>query len=156
MRQTLRDAWKSTNWEGLCGIPWQMLDKELKLTKKVTDDKEGAEPPLPTIVVERTMEVESRRFYVLSADIELHRHTGGCRGCLITTIIERILSGKARINAYRDRIVERERVKERKRARVERGAGDVLMEPRHRNEKQTAVRHVDASGGDITENPARR
>ena len=31
---------------------------ELKLTKKVTADKEGAGPPLPRIVVERAPEVE--------------------------------------------------------------------------------------------------
>ena len=41
-RQTLSDAWDSTNWEGLCGTPWQMVAPELKLTKKVTADKEGA------------------------------------------------------------------------------------------------------------------
>ena len=45
------------------------------------------------------------------------------------------------MNAYKDRIAETERVKERKRARVERGADD-----------QVAVRHADASGGDIREN----
>ena len=44
-RQTLSDAWESTNWEGLCGTPWQMVAPELKLTKKVTADKEGAGPP---------------------------------------------------------------------------------------------------------------
>ena len=31
-RQTLSDAWESTNWEGLCGTPWQMVAPELKLT----------------------------------------------------------------------------------------------------------------------------
>ena len=41
----------ATNWEGLCGTPWQMVAPELKLTKKVTADKEGAGPPLPRIVV---------------------------------------------------------------------------------------------------------
>ena len=41
-RQTLSDAWESTNWEGLCGTPWQMMAPELKLTKNVTADKEGA------------------------------------------------------------------------------------------------------------------
>ena len=46
-----------------------------ELTKKVTADNEGAGPPLPRIVVERALEVEPRRFYVLSADI------GGCPGC---------------------------------------------------------------------------
>ena len=67
-------------------------------------------------------------------------------------IIERILTGKARMNAYKDRIAETERVKERKRARVERGAGDVPMEPWNRADEQVAVRHADASGGDIREN----
>ena len=72
---------------------------------------------------------------VLSADIEAHGHTGGCPGCAalashgkatkphndecrerIRTIIERTFTGKARMNAYKDGIVETERVKERKRA----------------------------------------
>ena len=51
------------------------------------------------------------------------------------------LTGKARINTYKDGIAETELVKERKRARVERGADD-----------QVAVRHAGASGGDIREN----
>ena len=141
---------------------------ELKL-KKVTADKEGAGSPLPRIVVERTQETEPRRFHVLSTDIEAHGHSGGCPGCAAlashgkatkphnkgcrertSTIIERTLTGKARMNAYKDRIAETERVKERKRARVERGAGDV--EPGNRDDEQVAVRHADASGGDITEN----
>ena len=56
------------------------------------------------------------------------------------------------MNAYKDRIAEKERGKERKRARVERGAGDVLMEHGNRVDDQMAVRHADASGGDIREN----
>ena len=55
-----------------------MVAPELKLTKKVTADKQGAGPPLPRIVVERNPEVESIRFYVLPGDIEAHGHTGGC------------------------------------------------------------------------------
>ena len=70
-RQILRDAWESTNWEGFCCTPWQMVAPELKLPKKVTGDKEGAGPPLPRIVVERAPEVEPRRFYVLSATLKL-------------------------------------------------------------------------------------
>ena len=77
-RQTLSDAWESTNWEGLFGTPWQKVAPELKLTKQVTAVKEGAAPPLPRIVVERAPEVEPRRFYVLLADIEGHGHTGSC------------------------------------------------------------------------------
>ena len=70
----------------------------------------------------------------------------------IRTTIERTLTGKARINAYKNRVAEKERVKEWKRARVERGAGDVLVEPRSRADEQVAVRQADASGGDIREN----
>ena len=73
-RQTLSDAWELTNWEGLCGTPWQMVAPELKLTKKVKADKEGVGPPSPRIVVERAPEVESRRLNVLSAEIEAHGH----------------------------------------------------------------------------------
>ena len=50
----------------------------------------------------------------------------------------------ARINANKDRVDETERVKERKRARVERGAGDGLVEPG--NEEQTSGRHAVSSG----------
>ena len=164
-RQTLSDAWESTNWEGLCGTPWQIVAPELKWTKKVTADKEGAGPALPRIVVEITPEVEPRRFYVLSADIEAHGHTGGCPGCAapashgratkphndecrerIRTIIEGTLTGKARMNAYRDRIAETERVKDRKRARVVRGAGDVPMKHGNRDDERMAVRHASTCG----------
>ena len=39
-RQTLSDAWDATNWDSLCGIPWQMVAREVRLTEKVTTDKE--------------------------------------------------------------------------------------------------------------------
>ena len=48
-------------------------------------------------------------------------------------------------------IAETERVKERKRAQVKRGVGDVLVEPVNRDDEQMVVRHAYASGGDITE-----
>ena len=54
-------------------------------------------------------------------------HNDECRE-RIRTIIERTLTAEARMNAYEDRIAETERVKKRKRARVERGAGDGHME----------------------------
>ena len=54
------------------------------------------------------------------------------------------LTGKARMNAYKDRTAETERVKERKRARVERGAEDAPTEPGNRDDEQMAVRHADA------------
>ena len=58
-------------------------------------------------------------------------HNDECRE-RIRTIIERTLTGKARMDAYKDIIAETERVKERRRARVERGVGDVLVEPENR------------------------
>ena len=42
--QTLSDAWNATTCHGLCDTPWQMVAPEEKLTKKVTADKEGADP----------------------------------------------------------------------------------------------------------------
>ena len=49
-----------------------MVALELKLTKQVTADKEGAGPPLPRIVVGIISKVEPRRFYMLSAGIDAH------------------------------------------------------------------------------------
>ena len=43
--QPLNDVWDATNWDGLCGTPWQMVALELKLTKKVTSGKEREGPP---------------------------------------------------------------------------------------------------------------
>ena len=64
------------------------------------------------------------------------------------------LTGIARMNAYKHRIAETERVKEKKRARVERGAGVCLWNPGTKMMSQMAVRHADASGCDITETPS--
>ena len=112
--QTLSDAWESTNWEGLCGTPWQMVAPGLKLTKKVTADKEGAGPPLPRIVVERAPEAEPRRSTSCLRTLKL-TDTGFCPGCAalashgkatkphndecrerIRTIIERTFDGKSK------------------------------------------------------------
>ena len=120
---------------------------------------------------ENSPEVERRRPYVLSADVEAHGHIGSCPGYALLashgkatklrkdefrervgTIIDRTLTREARMDTCKDRIAETERVKEKKRARVERGAGDVLMELGNRDDEQMAVRRADASDGDITEN----
>ena len=113
--------------------------------------------------MERIPEVEPTRFYVLSADTRGSRSHWSCPGCTalasheiatkshnnefrerIRTIIEVTLTGVAKMKAYQDRVAEKERVNERKRARVERGARDVLME--HGKEEQVADRHSVASG----------
>ena len=78
-------------------------------------------------------------------------HNDECRE-RIGTFIERTLTGKARMNAYKGRIAETDRVKQRRRDRVERGAGDVPRVLENRDAEQIAVRHADASDGDIIEN----
>ena len=62
----------------------------MKLRKKVTADKEGAGPPVPSILVERIPEAESRRFYVLSADIEAHGHNRG-----LSKLCSAVITGKS-------------------------------------------------------------
>ena len=52
LRQPTNEAWVATNWDGLCGAPWQMVAPDLKLTKKVASDKEGAGPPLPILYLQ--------------------------------------------------------------------------------------------------------
>ena len=65
--------------------------------------------------------------------------------------MERNLAGEARMKTYKDRIAGRKRVREKRRARIERGAVDVPEEPGNKNDEQVAVRHADASGGYIIE-----
>ena len=98
-------------------------------------DEEGAGLLLLRMLVEQSLEVERRRFFVLSADIEAHGHIGSCRGhALIAShgkatkprkdefrervgkIFERTLAGEARMETNRDRIAGRKRVRERRRA----------------------------------------
>ena len=65
---------------------WQMMNPELKLMKRVTADEEGTRFMLPRIVVEKLREVERRRFYVVSTDIEARGHMGSCpRHALLTS-----------------------------------------------------------------------
>ena len=190
IRQTLSDAREPMNLENWFGglVPvatgsrvmttetklanrWQMMNPELKLTKRVTADEEGMRFMMPRIVVEKPREVERRRFYVLSSDSEENGHVGSCPGYeLLTsqgeaikscryefrerigTIVESILAGEARRETCKDRVAERERDREMRRARIEPGAGDVPEVPREKDDEQVAVRHADASGGYIIEN----
>ena len=56
------------------------------------------------------------------------------------------------MDTCKDRIAETGRVKEWKRARVERVAQDVPVEPGNKDDEQVAVRHANASGRYIIEN----
>ena len=87
-RQTLSDAWESAIMEDLFVNPGhRRLHTAIaeKLTKKFITDEEGTDRLLPRIVAENPLDVERRRFYVLSADIEAHRHMGSCPGYALLT-----------------------------------------------------------------------
>ena len=62
-------------------------------------------------------------------------------------ICERESDGrKSQKKTYKDKIAERKRVREKRRARIERGTMDVPEESGIENDEQLAVRHSDASG----------
>ena len=128
-------------------------------TKLATEDQ-------PRMLVKEPLAVECRK-----NTCKAHGHMGSCPGYellilhgkatqpredqfrkRIGRIIERTLAGEARMETYKDRIEGRKRVREKRRARIERGTGDVPQEPRNKNDEQVAVRHADASGGYIMEN----
>ena len=100
------------------------------------------------MLVEKSPEGHRGGFYILFVGIEAHGHIGIGRGCAfltshgeetnprkdefrkrVGTVVERILAGEARMETYEDRIAETERVRERRRARIERGAMHVPEEP---------------------------
>ena len=168
----LSDAWESTKWEILTDNPLHAVIAQTKLTEKFIEDEKGTDLILPRMLAEKPLEVECRKFYVWSANIEVHGHMGSCPGHALLTlqgkatkkprkdelrervgrIIERTLAGEARMETYKDRIAWRKRVRERRRAQVKRGTGDVPEEHRNQNDEQVAARHADASGVYIMEN----
>ena len=104
IRQTLSDARESMHLEDWVGDPGHMMTgshimitkwaryhqtviAELKLTKKGTTDEEGTKLMMPRIVVDvsRYREVERRRFYIMSTDIEAPGHMGSCPGYALLT-----------------------------------------------------------------------
>ena len=137
-----------------------MVDPDLKLIKKVTSNIEGAGRSLPRSAVERIKRLSQEdstcclltlRLMVTQEVVRVvkrwHRteerqnpHNNKCRERIIT-IIERTLTGKARMNAYKDKVAETEEVKEVNKSSSE--AGDVPGEAG--NEAQMTDRHAVAS-----------
>ena len=186
IRQTLSDAREPMNLENWFGGLLPMAtgsramitetkigkslandEPELKLTKRVTADTRLM---MPRIVVEKPQEVERRRFYVLSSDIETYGNVGSCPDTSCLHCWEK-RQNRAETNSESEseRLSRhswrekpggkharteslRERDREMRRARIELGAGDVPEEPGEKDDEQVAVRHADASGGYITEN----
>ena len=125
-----------------------------------------------SIVKNVGQETSGRRTLRLACGVlKITGHIGSCPGYALLTshgkatkprkdefrervgmIIERTLAGEARMETCKDRIAETEQVRERRRARIERGAVDVPEEPGDKDDEQVAVRYADASGGYIIEN----
>ena len=82
-RQIPSDAWESTNWEGLCGTPWQMVAPELKLTKKVTAHKKRAGPHCQELLLKFRQKLNPEDSTSCLRTFEPHGHTGGCQGCAV-------------------------------------------------------------------------
>ena len=138
-----------TNWDGLCGTPWPMVVSEMNLFDKESrtwqrksgtpnadycswkNSRGWAEKILRVVCGHRGSWPRWR----LSPCVQRwHRngratkpHNNVCRE-RIRAIIERTLTGKARMNAFTERVPETERVKERKWGREEGCAGDLPME----------------------------
>ena len=138
----MNDAWESTIREDLfVNLVHRRLHTaiaETNLTKKFITDYEGTDLLLPRMLVEKSPEVERGRFYVLFVDVEAHGHIGSGPGCALLTslgeeakprkdefrkrvgtVVERTLAGEASMETYEDRIAETERVRERRRARID-------------------------------------
>ena len=77
-RQILSDAWESTKWENLFNNPSHTVNAETKLTEKFIEDEKGTDLVLPRMLAEKPLEVECRKFYVWSANIQAHGHMGNC------------------------------------------------------------------------------
>ena len=75
-RQTLSDAWESTNWEGLCGTPWQKGAPALKLTKK-----EGADPHCQGLWLKERQELNPDGSTSCLRTLKLTDTLEGCPGC---------------------------------------------------------------------------
>ena len=118
------------------------------MTEKFVEDENERTFLLPRMLVKKPLEVQHRKLYIVYAGTEARGHIGSCPGNALLTlhgketkprkdefrervgmIVERELEGEARMQTYKDRIAERKRVRERRRARIERGAVDVLEEP---------------------------
>ena len=65
--------------------PWHMVITETRFTKKFITDEEGAGLLLPRNGADEPPEVERRRFYVLSANVEAHGHIGSGPGYTLFT-----------------------------------------------------------------------
>ena len=81
----LSDAWESTKCEILTDNPLHAVIAQTKLTEKFIEDEKGTDLILSRTLAEKPLEVECRKFYLWSANIEAYGHMGSCPGhdCLL-------------------------------------------------------------------------
>ena len=72
----LSDAWESTKCEILTDNPLHEVIAQTKLTEKFIEDEKGTDIILPRTLAEKPLEVECRKFYLWSENIEASRTHG--------------------------------------------------------------------------------
>ena len=130
-RQTLSDAWESTIREALFGNPWhrrlQMMVTETELATEVEPEIVAGKPPEVSVedptsclrilkLTEMSEVVWDTRCLLCMEKRQNHVKMNSENNS------ERLLSGEARMEKRKERIAETQRVRERKRTRIERGA----------------------------------
>ena len=114
----------------------------------------------PRILVKEPSEVECGKFYVLCANIEAHGHMGSCPGYALLIWQGKVTSTwgwnpRASRKDYWEKLGRRsqdentqgqnrweKRIQKMRRARIERGAGDVPEELGNKDDEQVSVRQV--------------
>ena len=118
-RMTERERWDLEGMDKLCGVPWQMKNRQPRAPRPLVLGAEEGGPSLPLGPVPAAAPQERRR-YVLRGDIEKHGKTEGCPGCAsigtgrsvthsdacrdrIGEILMREIEGQERIARWRNR-----------------------------------------------------
>ena len=99
----LSDAWESTKCEILTDNPLHAVIAQTKLTEKFIEDEKGTDPILPRTLAKKPLEVECRKFYLWSANIEAYGHMGSCPGQRVCMLC-REKRQKTRKDEFRGRV----------------------------------------------------
>ena len=89
-RQILSDAWESTKWENLFDNHLHSVIAETQLTEKFIEDDKGTDLILPRMLAKKPLEVECRKLYVWSANMEAHGNMGSCPGYALLTLQDHV------------------------------------------------------------------
>ena len=95
----MSDAWESTKWDILTDNPLYAVIAQTKLTEKFIEDEKGTNLILPIMLAEKLLEVECRKFYLWSANIEAYGHMGSCPGHALLALQGKATKNHERMNS---------------------------------------------------------